>query len=646
MRLIRSLVFPWMLFFALAVAGFVLAGVKFPQYALHAQPKNETTYFALMGLGSILCLFMNLRSLGSVGLWMSEALPDSIRYGSGRWIFRAIKAVLIAAAFWFAGRLPWTPLIWHAAVFPAVVTICLFVFVWSLLGPILKWSANLAWSRFFSLILSVPVLATVPAMAFLVGETVVNAYRASHADVSFAARDSEADEGPKAVSFKGRVLSIIEDEEMRVYGEWPQGSGENKTLQVDLKTLSPSLARKLPKGPTEKEVALTLEPRAIHETDISSQPDQLNAKEVRPRLRSPKPEVKAAALREVYEFSKSCGDQSKEIQIALDPKGPKDVVYWAAKAVECSDIRSVIGLPKLVQIMLDHPDARVRAAAITSMKKFGDENLRNISYLLVKRMNENEPPEVVEAAAHVLAPLGDDRARWSANRLKSLLDVPKLSQVAAKELIQDYRRDDLVASFVSENLGGSPEARNQAIQMVCLLPSSKRAVAEPHISNIVGAIKTGDPRDPAMHALDCLGRPGFEAVRAELENPKQLDRTIAARALAEMNVKDYPEAIETVKACSRDDNEQVRKWCSQSLGQIGAPALSDILEMLRSRDSKLKEAGRNALRNFEDPNAKDELQQVVRANSGWMANNQNLQIAKAVGTALLELEKKATPDSI
>ena len=56
--------------------------------------------------------------------------------------------------------------------------------VYSLLGPILKITSNLAWSRGFGFILSLPVLAMVPATAWLVGDTAVHAYRASRPDVS------------------------------------------------------------------------------------------------------------------------------------------------------------------------------------------------------------------------------------------------------------------------------------------------------------------------------------------------------------------------------------------------------------------------------------------------------------------------------
>jgi HEAT repeat protein len=105
-------------------------------------------------------------------------------------------------------------------------------------------------------------------------------------------------------------------------------------------------------------------------------------------------------------------------------------------------------------------------------------------------------------------------------------------------------------------------------------------------------------------------------------------------------VKQFPDAIEVADACSRDPNPTVRKWCSQSLGRIGAPALPKILELLESGNKSLKDAGQNALAHFGDPTAKDELQQIMQDNTGWMANNKKLQIARAVGIALLKIDNE------
>ena len=313
---------------------------------------------------------------------------------------------------------------------------------------------------------------------------------------------------------------------------------------------------------------------------------------------NPAVEQRAHELQGIAESGKPCSDKSKEISAALIPNGPEEVVYWAVKAVKCTEMRSVVGLPKLVKIMMEHPSARVRAASIRAMTKFGTENVRQVSYLIVKRISEKEPVEVIEAAATVLGNLGETERKYSTNRLKNLLDSPHSSLIAAKTLIEKIKREDLVVDYVSEHLTGTPDSRERAVGMICLLPEASRTIAEPHIDEVVATIKTGAKDDPAREALDCLGHTGFQAIRQEVLKPQKLDRPVAARALAQMDVKSAPEALETAEKCSRDENEQVRQWCSQSLGKIGAPALPKILDLLKSRDTTLKDAGKNALNFF------------------------------------------------
>lgn len=347
----------------------------------------------------------------------------------------------------------------------------------------------------------------------------------------------------------------------------------------------------------------------------------------------------AKKFKELAEAGKPCYEETKEIQSALLPKGPEDVVFWAAKAVKCSEMRSVVALPRLVDIMVGHSSAKVRAAAIRAMPRFGHENVKQIAYLLVKRITEKESPEVIEAAAYVLSRLGEDERKWATNRLKTLLDSPSISKASAKVLISDMKREDLVVEYVSDSLSGVAGNRDRAVGMICLLPKAQRAVAEPHLQQVVASIKTGADEDQAMEALSCLGRPGLQAIRQEVVQPQVLEKPVAARALAEMDVEIAPEeALETADRCVRDDNEQVRKWCSQSLGKIGAPALPKILDLLTSKDASLKDAGKNALNFFDDPNAKSELEKVRAENSGWMANKKKLELAEAVSTALIKIE--------
>jgi len=345
---------------------------------------------------------------------------------------------------------------------------------------------------------------------------------------------------------------------------------------------------------------------------------------------------------------KPCPEVNKAVQNALLPNGPEDVVYWAIAATKCSEMKSVVGLPKLAKIMTDHSSPQVKAAAIRMMLKFPKDDVKRIGYLIVKRISENESLEVIEAASVVLPKLGEDEAKWTTKRLTGLLDSSKASGIASKVLVHNLKKEDVVAEYVSANLGANSPASHRAISMVCALPKESRKMAEPHIESVVAAIKTGDAKDPAINALECLGEPGYAAIRQEVLTPKRLAKPIAARALAEMDQKSQeasnPTAnLETANTCARDSDSEVRSWCTQTLGKIGAPALPQILDLLKSGDKDLRDAGTNALNYFRDPVAKQELVRVRAENSGWMANQKMLQLAKAVDNALLKIMSDETP---
>ncbi|MGZ3745495.1 MAG: HEAT repeat domain-containing protein, partial [Pseudobdellovibrionaceae bacterium] len=372
-------------------------------------------------------------------------------------------------------------------------------------------------------------------------------------------------------------------------------------------------------------------------TEVKSEEMAENKLEVKTEVKAK--DKQALEFQEAAESGKACPELNKEVQKALSPSGPENIVYWAVRASKCTEMKSVVGLPKLAKIMTDHPNALVRAAAIRAMLKFPREDVKRIGYLIVKRISEREPLEVIEAASVVLPKLGEEEGLWTIKRLKALLDSPKASGVASMVLVKNLKREDLVAEYVSTHLGEDSPANPRAINMICSLPKESRKMAEPHIESIVAAIKTGEANDPAIDALECLGHPGFMAIRKELLEPHRLNKPVAARALAEMDVKkEEPEAtLKIAVNCAHDKDSEVRKWCGQTLGKIGAAALPQILDLLKSSDKSLKETGTNALNFFKDPIAKQELVKVRAENSGWMANQRKLQIAKAVDRALIKI---------
>ncbi len=555
-NVLRNLLLPWLAFFLIGLFAFVFVGVQF-----HVIAKEHPLYPVLMAAGAVICLFLNLRTLQKAGIWVAYSLPLSLRFTTMWWFLRAVLAVAVAYAAHAIGQLSWVPLFWHAFVIPAVFAVALFVLVRSLLGPILKWSANISFGRAFTFILSIPIFFVVPVTVSFLGETIVKAYQASR---------------PELVKQSGFLEPLV-----------------------------------IPKVPVAE--APSLVPEAKSELAIE--------------------------LRGYAEGGRSCAEAQKKIRAALDERGSEETAYWAARAVKCAEMKSVVALPKLVDLMLRHKSPLVRAAAIRAMPRFGQENVQRLGYLLVKKISDKEDPVVIEAAADVLAPTGENERKFTITRLKSLLDSPKAGPLAAQVLSVDLKREDVVAEYVAENLATAGAGRQRAIGMVCSLSKANQALVEPQLESIVAAVTTGTKEDPAVQALDCLGKSGYQAIRKEVLEPTKLDKTVAARALADMETaKTQPETLETVETCSRDENEDVRKSCSRSLGRIGEPALPKIIDLLESSDPALKDAGKHALGYFDDPAAKDELRKIRAENSGWMATRKKLQIAEAVEMALIKIE--------
>ncbi|MFS4460225.1 HEAT repeat domain-containing protein [Bdellovibrio sp. HCB2-146] len=552
---LRYLVLPWFLLFCAIIASMIVEGT-----VLHLDPVYHDYYVYVLAVGVFMCLFSNLQTLTKAGIWLAHSLPSKLRHNPWGWFARALVAALIAYGFYEVGKMSWAPLIWQGAVIPVAFTICLFVVVWSLMGPLLSFCSRVAFSRLSAFVLSWPIFILVPITAVFLGRTIVTAYNESRPDFALT---------------RGAVTTVEAPEEVTA-------------------------------APTEA-VTITAKNKV------------------------------AVELQEAVATGQACNDKNKLILANLTTNGDSDVVYWAVRAVKCSDMKAVVGLPKLADIMLKHKDPTVRAAAIDAMPKFGTENVKRIGYLLVKRLSESEDLQVSEAAAGVLLKLGDEERAWVSKRLTSLLDNPKTSALASKILAQKLKREDLVSEFVAKNLAQEGTNRRRAISMVCSLSEQGRKIAEPHIDAIVSSIKTGDTSDPAVKALECLGHPGLEALRKEIATPTKLQKDIAARAFAQASWKEEQAVLETASTCVRDSEKEVRHWCSEALGKAGAPAVPGILELLMSHDPELKSAATHALSLLKDPEAKQELLKVRAANSGWMARQKDLEVARAIDKALANM---------
>jgi hypothetical protein len=348
----------------------------------------------------------------------------------------------------------------------------------------------------------------------------------------------------------------------------------------------------------------------------------------------------AKTFKDAIDAKRACSELNKTISAALVPTSTEDVAYWAVKAVKCSDLKSVIALPKLAKLMVDHESPLVRAASIRAMPKFGIEDVKRIAYLLVKRLNEKETIEVMDASVSILSYLGEEERKSANTRLKNLLDNPNASSKASKILVENLRHLETVTEYVNSNLAETSPNKAQAISMICALPKNVRqnAVTEANIHILISTITNGDRNDEAIKSLECMEDMGYMAVLKELKNPTLLKRNVAAKSIAEMKPRMVQETLETVAECAKDPDLEVRTWCDQTLGRMGEAALPRIMELIESDQDQLRDSGILALSHLEDPNAKPALMKIRAENSGWMANKRKLVVAQAIDKALSRIE--------
>jgi hypothetical protein len=72
--------------------------------------------------------------------------------------------------------MPWMPLAWHGFAVPVLFSVCLFLFVWGLIAPILSWTSNVQFSRLTAFVIIAPIMALPPLTAFYVSQSVVTSY--------------------------------------------------------------------------------------------------------------------------------------------------------------------------------------------------------------------------------------------------------------------------------------------------------------------------------------------------------------------------------------------------------------------------------------------------------------------------------------
>ncbi len=118
--------------------------------------------------------------LKSAGIWIAYSLPSRIKYDKWPWIKTALLASTTAGLALAATQIPWMPIVWRGFAVPAIFSICLFYFLWGVLGPILSKSSTLNFSRVFAFLFISPILALIPLTSFFVSHSLVTSYFKSY----------------------------------------------------------------------------------------------------------------------------------------------------------------------------------------------------------------------------------------------------------------------------------------------------------------------------------------------------------------------------------------------------------------------------------------------------------------------------------
>lgn len=343
------------------------------------------------------------------------------------------------------------------------------------------------------------------------------------------------------------------------------------------------------------------------------------------------------AIKQAVLTGNSCAEKKKEVYSLLEKTTPDEQLFWAIKGVRCANFNSAVSFPKLIKLMVEHPNPIIRASAIHAISRYANEPVKSVSYLIVKRIQEKESAEVIEAASMVLKRLGGNEERAAMNRLKSLL-TSNQSLAIGKLLMTQFQAKAEVTDFVSANLSGNSQNRHAAIDLICELPKEDISSLASKVDYVIKDLSNDNRKVQTMKAIGCLGDVAFQAIRAEVMQPKQLPRLVAIKAFSKIRSEFGNEYLETLRTCVGDSQVEVRRWCAKSIGQVGAKALPMILDLLKADTSSLRETGQIALAYLNDPTVISELESLRDKNSGWLATQQNLKIAESIQIALAKIE--------
>jgi HEAT repeat protein len=122
-------------------------------------------------------------------------------------------------------------------------------------------------------------------------------------------------------------------------------------------------------------------------------------------------------------------------------------------------------------------------------------------------------------------------------------------------------------------------------------------IGPPAIEALIAALQDRDQetRSAAASALEDIGKPALAAVIGVLQGKKARREAVRVLGWMRLDGADQKKAVAALIAALDDPDEEVRSWIAGALTQIGTPAVSALIEVLKAGTPSARVAATLAL---------------------------------------------------
>jgi len=166
------------------------------------------------------------------------------------------------------------------------------------------------------------------------------------------------------------------------------------------------------------------------------------------------------------------------------------------------------------------------------------------------------------------------------------------------------------------------------------------------VEPLIGALKDRytDVRKAAAEALGKIGAPAVELLIAALKD-KRMDRYVHEAAAEALGKSGDARAIEPLIAALKDEDTDVRRYATKSLGEIGIPAVELLIAALKDEDRVVRRGAVKTLGELKDARAVEPLIAVLKDKNKYVREAAaealgNLMDARAVEPLIGALKDK------